>query len=98
MLALVADPGLAVGAGVAWRAAAGVGALAGVPAGSAVPAGPVVGAVVEVLVAEEAAPALLAEALVRLLARAVDAARVQDAAVAKRPGEPGLAPKREKKT
>ena len=94
MLALVADPGLAVGARVAWRAGAGVGSLAGVPAGGAVAAGLVVGAVVEVLVAEEPAPALLAQALVRLLAGAVDAARVQDAAVAKGAGESGLAPRR----
>ena len=48
-----------------------------------------VGAVVEVLVAEEAAPALVAVALVRLLAGAVHAARVADALVAE-PARPAL--------
>ena len=54
-----------------------------------------VGTVVEVLVAEEAAPALLAEALVGLLARPVDAARVQDALVAEATGITSLAPESE---
>ena len=92
MLALVADPALAVGAGVTRRAGARVRALSGVPAGRSVAARAVVGAVVEVLVAEESSPALLAEALVRLLAGAVHAARVEDAAVAQWAGEAGLAP------
>ena len=48
-----------------------------------------VGAVVEVLVAEEASPALVAVALVRLVARAVHAARVADALVAE-PASPTL--------
>ena len=91
MLALVADPGLAVGAGVAWRAGAGVGSLAGVPACGAVAAGLVVGAVVEVLVAEETAPALVAATLVGLLAGAVHAAGVELALVAVRAGPAGLA-------
>lgn len=54
---------LAVRAGEAWRARAGVRALAGVEAGAAVVAGLVIGTVVEILVAEEAAPAFVAEAL-----------------------------------
>ena len=91
MLALVADPGLAVGASVPGRAGAGVGSLPGVPAGGAVAAGLVVGAVVEVLVAEEPAPALVAATLVRLLAGAVHAARVELAFVAVRAGPASLA-------
>ena len=80
--ALVLDPVLAVLAGVAGRAGAGIGSLAGVQAGGAVHAGRVVGAVVEVLVAEEAAPAGAALALVGLGAHAVLAARVPLAPVA----------------
>ena len=49
-------------------------------------------AVVEVLVAEEAAPPLVAVALVRLLAGAVHAARVADALVAEPPSPALLAP------
>ena len=49
-------------------------------------------AVVEVLVAEEAAPALVAVALVRLLAGAVHAAGVADALVAEPPRPALLAP------
>ena len=51
-----------------------------------------VGAVVEVLVAEESSPALVAVALVRLVAGAVHAARVADALVAEPPGPALLAP------
>lgn len=51
---------LAVGTGEAWRARAGVRALAGVEAGAAVPAGLVIRAEVQVLVAEQTAPALVA--------------------------------------
>ena len=99
MRALVGDPALAVLARVAGRAGAGVGALAGVAAGGPVGARPVVGAVVEVLVAEESAPPLLAEALELVAAEAVHAARVLDALVAQRAGPPRLAPgeKMEKK-
>ena len=97
MRALVGDPALAVGPGEPRRAAAGVGSLTRVPAGGAVPAGPVVGAVVEVLVAEEAAPALVAVALVGPAASPVDAARVADALVAVGPGPAGLAPLKERK-
>lgn len=53
----------AVRAGEAWRARAGVRALAGVEAGAAVVAGFVIGTVVEILVAEEATPAFVTEAL-----------------------------------
>ena len=81
--ALVGDPGLALGAGVAGRAAASVGTLAGVEAGGSVLAGLVVGAVVQVLVAEETAPAVVAVALPRVLAGAVLAPGVPDALVAK---------------
>ena len=54
-----------------------------------------VGAVVEVLVAEESSPALVAVALVRLVAGAVHAARVADALVAEPAGPALLAPGRE---
>lgn len=73
---------LAVGPGVLGRAHAGVAALARVVAGAAVAAGPVVGAVVEVLVAEQPAPALLAVAVPGPQAGAVHAARVSLALVA----------------
>ena len=72
----------AVGAGELGRTVARVRALARVEARAAVLARLVVGAVVEVLVAEQAAPALVAVALPRLLARAVQAARIADALVA----------------
>ena len=67
MRALVADPLLAALAGEAGRAAARVRTLPSVAAGGAVLARPVVGAVVEVLVAEEPAPAAVAVALVSTL-------------------------------
>lgn len=81
---------LALGAGVALGALARVAAGAGVEARAAVPAGFVVGAVVEVLVAEEAAPALVAHAVPRLDAAAVDAAGVPLALIAQRPFPAGL--------
>lgn len=59
---------LAVSASEARGTVARVRALARVEARAVVPAGPVVGAVVEVLVAEEPAPALVAQAVPRLLA------------------------------
>ncbi len=92
MRALVADPALAVGPSPSGRAAAGVAALAGVPARGTVLTRPVVGAVVEVEVAEEAAPALVAPALVRLAARAMLASWVPDALVAQRTRPARLAP------
>jgi len=90
--ALVGDPRLAVLARPARRAAASVGALAGVSAGGAVLARAVVGTVVQVLVAEEAAPAFVAAALEGLGAGAVHAARVAHATVAVRALPAGLAP------
>ncbi|TNN76674.1 hypothetical protein EYF80_013126 [Liparis tanakae] len=73
---------LTVGASIAGPAGAGVAALARVGAGGSVGTGLVVGAIVEVLVAEEPPPALLAAALPRLAARPVEAARVADALLA----------------
>lgn len=75
---------LAVGAREARGTVARVRALACVEARAVVPARPVVGTVVEVLVAEEPAPALVAQAVPRLLARAVQAAGVALALVAQR--------------
>lgn len=75
---------LAVSAREAWRARAGVRSLAGVEAGAAVHARLVIRAVVEVLVAEQAAPALVAQALPGLLAATVKTARVSHALVAVR--------------
>lgn len=73
---------LAAGPRVPRPAGARVAPLARVGAGGAVPAGLVVRAVVEVLVAEKAPPALLAVALPGLLAGAVETAWVPDALVA----------------
>lgn len=73
---------LTVGAPKARPARAGVAALTRVGAGGPVGAGLVIGAVVEVLVAEEAPPTLLAVALPRLAARSVEATRVADAFIA----------------
>lgn len=70
---------LAVGASEAGSAGAGVAALTRVGARGTVGTWFVVGAVVEVLVAEEAPPALLAVTLPRLAARPMEAARVADA-------------------
>lgn len=67
---------LTVGAGEARRTLARVGARRRVEAGSAVLAGAVIGAVVEVLVTEEASPTLVTVTLPRLLTSAVQAARV----------------------
>ena len=80
--ALVRDSALAVGASVAGRAATSVWTLAGVEAGGSVAAGLVVGAVVQVLVAEEAAPSVVAVALPGVLARSVFASRISDALIA----------------
>ena len=70
---------LAVGASVTWPAGARVAALARVGARGAIGAGLVVGAVVEVLVAEESPPSLLAITLPRLATRPVQAAGVAHA-------------------
>jgi len=87
-----AQVGFALLACVALRAAAGEETLTGVKAGAAVAAGPVVGAVVEVLVAEKPAPALVAQTLPRLVAGAVVAAWVLQTLVAPRPSPPLFAP------
>lgn len=73
---------LAVGAAKAWPARAGVAALTCVSAGCPVGTGLVIRTVVEVLVAEEAPPALLAVALPRLAACSVEATWVADAFIA----------------
>lgn len=73
---------LAVGAAKAWSACAGVAALTCVSAGCPVGTGLVIGAVVEVLVAEETPPALLAVALPRLVACSVKATWVADTLIA----------------
>lgn len=73
---------LAVGAGKLGRARASVRALARVEASAAVLARLVVRAVVEVLVAEQAAPSFVAVALPGLLTGAVKAARIAYALVA----------------
>lgn len=73
---------LTVGAAKAWPARAGVAALTRVGAGRPVGTGFVIGAVVEVLVTEEAPPALLAVALPRLAACSVEATWVADAFIA----------------
>lgn len=81
----VVDLAFAVRPRVTWRTAARVRALTGVVAGPAVATRLVVGAVVEVLVAEEAAPAFVAKTVPRLLAGAVQTARVPLTLVAQPP-------------
>lgn len=93
-LGAVVQRRLAVGAGVPGRAAASVAALTRVEASSAIPTRLVVGAEVEVLIAEEAAPALVAETVPRLHASAVHAPGVALALVAKWTLPAGLAPKK----
>ena len=73
---------LAVRAGEARRTRAGVRALAGVEAGAAVVAGLVIGTVVEILVAEEAAPAFVAEALPGLLTASMKTPRIPHTLIA----------------
>lgn len=75
------DLNLAVGTSVPRAAGARVAALAGVGAGGRILAGLVMGAVVEILIAEESTPPFLAVALPGLLAGAMQAARVSDALV-----------------
>lgn len=72
----VAERRLAIGATEAGRTDARVRALAGVEAGAAVLARPMVRAVVKVLIAEQATPALHAAARPRDRAGAVHAARI----------------------
>lgn len=87
----IADDRFALGAGKARRTLARVRALARVEAGSTVLARFVVGAKVQVLVAEQTAPAFVAQALPRLLAGSVHAARVRFALVAQLSLPSGLA-------
>lgn len=84
---------LAAAPGKARPAGAGEAPLARVGAGGPILAGMVVGAVVEVLVAEEPAPAFLAVALPGLHTRAVEAAWVTHALLAQGPlpADPALA-------
>ena len=79
--AIVLDQ-FAVCSRVLGRTGARVRSLASVEASAAILARLVVGAVVQVLVAKETAPAFVAVALPRLLARAVQTARITDALVA----------------
>lgn len=77
-------------------AGTGVAALAGIEASAAVVAGLVVRAEIEVLVAEQATPALVAEALPGFLAAAMKTARVTDARVAEGTGPATLTPAKNK--
>jgi hypothetical protein len=86
MRTLIGDSCLAVGSSVAGRAAASVRPLSGVEAGGSVATGLVVGTVVEVLVAEEAAPPVVAVALPGFLAGPVLAAGISNTLIAKRSG------------
>ena len=80
--AFIGHPAFTVCASVARWAAAGIRPLSSVEAGGSIAARFVVGAVVQVLVAEETTPTFVAVALPRLLARTVKAARVTDALIA----------------
>jgi len=73
LVGAVVDLALAVRAREARRTVAGVGALAGVEARASVLTRLVVGAVVEILVAEQSTPALVTQAVPGLLAAAVQA-------------------------
>lgn len=80
-----------VGAPESWPAGARVTALAGVGAGGPVGAWLVVGAVVQVLIAEQTSPAFLADALPRLTACSMEAAWVAHTLIAVRPLPPQAA-------
>jgi len=58
------------------RATASVGTLPGVKASATMPAWFVIGAVIQILVAKQASPSFITEAVPRLLARPVEATRV----------------------
>ncbi len=77
----IADPGLTVGASVSRRATASVGSLSSVPASGSIETRLVIGAVVEILIAEQSTPTIIASALEGLFTRAVDAAWVANAQV-----------------
>ena len=98
MRAFIGHPAFTVCASVARWAAAGIRPLSSVEAGGSIAARFVVGAVVQVLVAEETTPAIVAVALPGVLAGAVLASRVSNALVAKRTGPTITTPetKREK--
>ena len=97
MRTLVGDPGLAIGTRPARSARTGVRALASIEASGSVLAGPVVGAVVQVLIAKEAAPAFLAMASPGLVAGSMLATRIPDTVGAECSGPTIPAPlKREK--
>lgn len=81
-----------------FRAFARVATLSRVEACTAVPAGLVVRAEVQILVAEKAAPSLVAHAVPRFRAAAVDATRVPLALVAERSFPSRLTPVNKKKT
>jgi hypothetical protein len=59
-----------------WRATASVRTLTGVKASATMPAWFVIGAVVQILVAKQAAPSFVTQAVPRFLARTVEATRV----------------------
>ena len=80
--AFVSDTRLAIGSSPARWATARVRTLAGIEARRSVLARFVVGTVVEILVAEQSTPTLIAVTLVRFGARSVFAARVSNAFVA----------------
>lgn len=84
---------LTVFATEARLADAGVAALAGVGTRGVIPAGLVIGAEVQILIAEQAAPAFFASALKRLVAGAMQAPRVPRALIAEGafPSNPALA-------
>lgn len=88
---------LAVGAGVSRGAEARVGTVAGVEAGAVVAARFVVGAVVQVLIAEQSSPTLVADAIPWFHARTVHATRVSGTFVAQLTGPATVASKRENK-
>lgn len=72
---------LTVGSGVPFRTAAGVASLAGVCASSTILARLVIGAIIEILIAKQSAPALVAVALPRLVASTMGTSGVPDALV-----------------
>jgi hypothetical protein len=92
MMGAIIQFSLAVGACKPRGTSACVRALPGVEACPAMPAWLMIRAVVEVLVAEEAAPSLIAEAVPALLAGPVQAPRIPLALVTKAPFPSAVAP------
>ena len=95
--AFIGHPALTVCASVPRWAAAGIRPLSSVEAGGSIAAGFVVGAIVQVLVAEETTPAIVAVALPGVLARTMLASGVPNALVAKRTGPTITTPETEKR-